>query len=106
VIADTLRAHGRHVVALESSYGDAASKVFAGELGRAFAEAGWVVKGIAEHHGLPLAAGVSVSAASFPPLPETRAVYEALLAAGIAVTQQLNPKQHTSETVVLVGAPL
>jgi hypothetical protein len=106
VIADTLRAHGRHTVTFESSYGDPISRAFAGELAAAFAEADWLVRGIDEHRGLPLASGVTVSAASFPPLPETRAVYEALLSAGIAVTQQLDPKQHNSETVVLVGAPL
>ena len=65
-----------------------------------------MVRGIDEHRGLPLASGVTVSAASFPPQQETRAVYEALLSAGIAVTQQLDPKQHGSETVVLVGTPL
>jgi hypothetical protein len=106
VIADTLRAHGRHVVALESSYGDPVSREFAQELAAAFAEADWVVTGITEHRGLPLAPGVTVSAASFPPQPETRAVYEALLSAGIAVSQQLDPKQHNSETVLMVGAPL
>jgi len=106
VIADTLRAHGRHVVTIESSYGDPASREFAHELGAAFGEAGWTVRGIHDHHGLPLASGVTVSAASFPPEPETRAVYEALLTAGIAVSQQLDPRQHHSETVVLVGAPL
>ncbi len=106
VIADTLRAHGRHVVALESSYGDPVSREFAEELAAAFTEADWVVSGITEHRGLPLAPGVTVSAASFPPQAETRAVYEALLSAGIAVSQQLNPKQHNSETVLLVGAPL
>ena len=106
VIADTLRAHGRHMVTIESSYGDAVSREFAEELGAAFAEADWVVRGIDEHRGLPLASGVTVSAGSFPPKQETRAVYEALLSAGIPVTQQLDPKQHDSETVVLVGAPL
>jgi hypothetical protein len=106
VIADTLRAHGRHVVALESSYGDPVSREFAEELAAAFKEADWVVTGITEHRGLPLAPGVTVSAASFPPQPETRAVYEALLSAGIAVSQQLDPKQHNSETVLMVGAPL
>jgi hypothetical protein len=106
VIADTLRAHGRHVVALESSYGDPVSREFAQELAAAFTEADWVVTGITEHRGLPLAPGVTVSAASFPPQPETRAVYEALLSAGIAVSQQLDPKQHNSETVLMVGAPL
>ena len=106
VIADTLRAHGRHVVALESSYGDPVSREFAQELSAAFIEADWVVTGITEHRGLPLAPGVTVSAASFPPQPETRAVYEALLSAGIAVSQQLDPKQHNSETVLMVGAPL
>ncbi len=106
VISDTLRAHGRHTVTIESSYGDPVSREFAEELGAAFADADWVVKGIDEHRGLPLASGVTVSAASFPPQQETRAVYEALLSAGIPVTQQLDPKQHTSETVVLVGAPL
>ena len=106
VIADTLRAHGRHVVTVESSYGDPVSREFAEELSRAFSEAGWVVTGIAEHRGLPLASGVTVSAASFPPAPETRAMYEALLSAGIAVTQQLDPKQVNGETVVLVGTPL
>ena len=106
VIADTLRAHGRHVVALESSYGDHVSREFAQELAAAFAEADWVVTGITEHRGLPLASGVTVSAGSFPPQQETRAVYEALLSAGIAVTQQLDPKQHDSETVILVGKPL
>jgi hypothetical protein len=106
VIADTLRAHGIHMVTIESSYGDPVSREFAEELGRAFAAADWVVRGIGEHRGLPLASGVTVSAASFPPQPETRAMYEALLSAGIAVTQQLDPKQHSSETVVLVGAPL
>jgi hypothetical protein len=106
VIADTLRAHGRHVVAIESSYADPVSKEFAQELAAAFTEADWVVTGITEHRGLPLAPGVTVSAASFPPQPETRAVYEALLSAGIAVTQQLDPKQHNSETVLMVGAPL
>ena len=106
VIADTLRAHGRHVVTIESSYGDPVSREFAQELGTSFLEADWTVKGIDEHKGLPLASGVTVSAASFPPQPETRAVYEALLSAGIAVTQQLDPKQTSSETVILVGAPL
>lgn len=106
VIAETLRAHGRHTVTIESSYGEDVSRAFAEELGAAFAEADWVVRGIDEHRGLPLAAGVTVSAASFPPQPETRAVYEALLSAGIAVTQQLDPKQRQSETVVLVGSPL
>jgi hypothetical protein len=106
VIADTLRAHGRHLVTVESSYGDPVSKEFAEELSRAFAEANWVVTGVAEHRGLPLASGVTVSAASFPPAPETRAMYEALLSAGIAVTQQLDPKQTNGETVVLVGTPL
>ena len=106
VIADTLRSHGRHVVTIESSYGDAVSREFAQELGTAFMEAEWVVKSIEEHRGLPLASGVTVSAASFPPKPETRAMYEALLSAGIAVTQQLDPKQSESETVVLVGTPL
>ncbi len=104
-IANSLRAHGRHLVTIESSYGDPVSREFAQELGAAFTEAHWAVKGIAEHRGLPLASGVTVSAASFPPRPETRAVYDALLSAGIAVTQQLNPRQHSSETVVLVGAP-
>ncbi len=33
VIADTLRAHGRHMVKIESSYGDAESREFAEELG-------------------------------------------------------------------------
>jgi type IV secretory pathway VirB10-like protein len=106
VIADTLRAHGRHTVTIESSYGDRVSRAFAGELAAAFAEADWLVRGIDAHRGLPLASGVTVSAGSFPPQQETRAVYEALLSAGIPVTQQLNPKQHNSETVVLVGAPL
>lgn len=106
VIADTLRAHGRHLVTIESSYGDPVSREFAQELGTAFMEGDWVVMGIDEHRGLPLASGVTVSAASFPPQPETRAMYEALLSAGIAVTQQLDPKQHNAETVVLVGAPL
>jgi len=106
VIANTLRAHGRHTVNLESSYGDPVSREFAGELEAAFAEADWLVRGIEEHRGLPLASGVTVSAGSFPPRQETRAMYEALLSAGIPVTQQLNPKQHDSETVVLVGTPL
>ncbi|HEX4084973.1 MAG TPA: hypothetical protein VHY22_08690 [Chthoniobacteraceae bacterium] len=106
VIADTLRAHGRHVVTIESSYGDPIAHDFAVELGEAIADADWVVRGIDQHRGLPLASGVTVSAASFPPAPETRAVYEALLSAGIAVTQQLDPKQHTSETLILVGTPL
>ena len=106
VIADTLRAHGRHTVTIESSYGDEVSREFAEELGSAFAEADWLVRGIDPHRGLPLASGVTVSAGSFPPMQETRAVYEALLSAGIAVTQQLDPKQHNSETVVLVGSPL
>jgi hypothetical protein len=106
VIADTLRAHGRHMVTIESSYGDPVSREFAEELGKAFSEADWLVRGIDEHRGLPLASGVTVSAASFPPAPETRAMYEALLSAGIAVTQQLDPKQNNSETMVLVGTPL
>jgi len=106
VIADTLRAHGRHTVTIESSYGDAVSREFAHELGAAFAEADWLVRGIDPHRGLPLASGVTVSAGSFPPQQETRAVYEALLSAGVPVTQQLDPRQHDSETVVLVGAPL
>jgi len=106
VIADTLRAHGRYTVTVESSYGDKVSREFAEELAAAFAEADWMVRGIDEHRGLPLASGVTVSAGSFPPKQETRAMYEALLSAGIPVTQQLNPKQHDSETVVLVGAPL
>ena len=106
VIGDTLRAHGRHTVTIESSYGDQVSRVFAGELEQAFADADWIVRGIDPHRGLPLASGVTVSAGSFPPQQETRAVYEALLSAGIPVTQQLDPKQHNSETVVLVGAPL
>ena len=106
VIADTLRAHGRHMVTIESSYGDRISREFAEELGAAFADADWLVRGVDEHRGLPLASGVTVSAGSFPPQPETRAVYEALLSAGIAVTQQLDPKQHNGETLVLVGAPL
>jgi hypothetical protein len=106
VIADTLRAHGRHTVTIESSYGDPVSREFAEELGAAFAEADWLVRGIDEHRGLPLASGVTVSAGSYPPQQETRAVYEALLSAGIPVTQQLDPKQHNSETVVLVGTPL
>ena len=106
VIADTLRAHGRHTVMIESSYGDPISREFAEELASAFRDADWVVKGIEVHRGLPLASGVTVSAASFPPMAETRAVYEALLSAGIAVTQQLDPKQQGSETIVLVGAPL
>ena len=106
VIADTLRAHGRHLVTVESSYGDPVSREFAEELSRAFTEANWIVSGITEHRGLPLASGVTVSAASFPPAPETRAMYEALLSAGIAVTQQLDPKQANGETVVLVGTPL
>ncbi len=106
VIADTLRAHGRHTVTIESSYGDPVSREFAGELETAFTEADWLVRGIDEHRGLPLASGVTVSAASFPPQQETRAVYEALLSAGIPVTQQLDPKQRNSETVILVGTPL
>jgi hypothetical protein len=106
VIADTLRAHGRHVVTVESSYGDPVSREFAEELSKAFAEANWIVGSITEHRGLPLASGVTVSAASFPPAPETRAMYEALLSAGIAVTQQLDPKQQKGETIVLVGTPL
>ena len=106
VIAETLRAHGRHKVTVESSYGDPVSQEFAKELAAAFAEADWLVRGIDEHRGLPLASGVTVSAGSFPPQQETRAMYEALLSAGIPVTQQLNPKQHDSETMVLVGAPL
>jgi len=106
VIADTLRAHGRHIVSIESSYGDPVSREFAEELAAAFAEGDWIVRSIEEHRGLPLASGVTVSAASFPPQQETRAVYEALLSAGIAVTQQLDPKQHASETVLLVGMPL
>src|SRR5581483_7973956 len=105
VIADTLRAHGRHTVTVESSYGDPVSHAFAVELGEAIAEADWMVRGIDPHRGLPLASGVTVSAASFPPAQETRAVYEALLSAGIAVTQQLDPKQHESETLILVGSP-
>jgi hypothetical protein len=106
VIADTLRSHGRHVVLIESSYGDPVSREFAEELGHAFGEADWIVTGISEHRGLPLASGVTVSAASFPPAPETRAMYEALLSAGIAVSQQLDPKQQRGETMVLVGTPL
>jgi len=106
VIADTLRAHGVHTVTIESSYGDEVSQAYAEELGAAFADADWVVRGIEPHRGLPLASGVTISAGSFPPLAETRAVYEALLAAGIAVTQQLDPKQGERETVVLVGTPL
>ena len=106
IIADTLRAHGPHMVTIESSYGDQVSRAFAEEIASAFDDAGWEVRGVDEHRGLPLAAGVTVSAASFPPQPETRAVYEALLSAGIAVTQQLDPKQRVSETLVLVGAPL
>ncbi len=106
VIADTLRAHGVHTVTIESSYGDPASQEFAEELGAAFEDADWVVRGIEPHRGLPLASGVTVSAGSFPPLDETRAVYEALLSAGIAVTQQLDPKQGGRETVILVGTPL
>jgi hypothetical protein len=105
-IADTLRAHGRHLVTIESSYGDPVSREFADELAHAFSEADWLVGTITEHRGLPLASGVTVSAASFPPAPETRAMYEALLSAGIAVTQQLDPKQKSAETVVLVGTPL
>jgi hypothetical protein len=105
-IADALRLHGRHVVTIESSYGDPASREFATELAAAFGEADWTAKGIDEHKGLPLASGVTISAASFPPQPETLVVYEALLSAGIAVTQQLDPKQHNGETVVLVGPPL
>ena len=91
---------------VEYSYGDPVSREFADELAKAFSEADWVVGSITEHRGLPLASGVTVSAASFPPAPETRAMYEALLSAGIAVTQQLDPKQHDGETVVLVGTPL
>jgi hypothetical protein len=106
VIADTLRAHGRHLVTIEYSYGDPVSREFADELAKAFSEADWLVGSITEHRGLPLASGVTVSAASFPPAPETRAMYEALLSAGIAVTQQLDPKQHSGETIVLVGTPL
>jgi hypothetical protein len=105
-IADILRIHGRHVVTIESSYGDTASREFARELAAAFGEADWTTRGIRDHRGLPLSSGVTVSAASFPPQPETLVVYEALLSAGIAVTQQLDPKQHHSETVVLVGPPL
>ncbi len=105
-IAKSLRAQGPHVVTIESSYGDPASREFARELAAAFGEAEWTVKGIQEHRGLPLSSGVTISAASFPPQPETRVVYETLLSAGIAVTQQLDPKQHQSETVVLVGTPL
>jgi hypothetical protein len=106
VIAETLRAHGRHMVKIESSYGEKESREFAEELGEAFTAADWDVLGIDVHRGLPLASGVTVSAGSFPPQPETRAMYEALLSAGIAVTQQLDPKQQNSETVVLVGTPL
>jgi hypothetical protein len=106
VIGDTLRAHGRHTITIESSYGDTVSRAFAEELEAAFADADWLVRGIDPHRGLPLASGVTVSAGSFPPRQETRAVYEALLSAGIPVTQQLDPKQHNGETVVLVGAPL
>jgi len=106
VISETLRAHGKHTVTIESSYGDDVSRAFAEELGAAFAEADWVVRGIDPHRGLPLASGVTVSAASFPPQPETRAVYEALLSAGIAATQQLDPKQKQGETLILVGVPL
>ena len=106
LITDTLRAHGKHIVTVESSFGDATSHEFAEELAEAFAQADWTVRGIDPHRGLPLGSGVTVSAGSFPPQPETRAVYEALLTAGIAVTQQLDPKQHNGETVLLVGSPL
>jgi hypothetical protein len=106
IIRDTLRAHGRHTVKMESSYGDEVAHAFATELAEAFAQADWLVRGIDAHRGLPLASGVTVSAGSFPPLRETRAVYEALLSAGIAVTQQLDPRQHNPETVILVGTPL
>lgn len=106
LITDTLRAHGKHTVTIESSFGDAISHEFAEELAEAFAQADWTVRGIDPHRGLPLNSGVTVSAGSFPPQQETRAVYEALLNAGIAVTQQLDPKQHNGETVLLVGTPL
>ena len=91
---------------IESSYGDEDSRAYATELAEAFASADWLVRGIDAHRGLPLPSGVTVSAGSFPPLRETRVVYEALLSAGVAVTQHLNPKQHSSETLILVGAPL
>jgi len=105
-IGKVLRRHSGKAIAIHTVAGDSSGLVFAQALRQEFIDAGWHVGSINQIAYAKPPVGLYVSAETFPSPEEVIAAYQALTAAGLTVSQQLDPKMNGEKAVVLVGATL
>ena len=103
-MAKILRKHSGKTIAIHSVAGDAGGLEFAETLRRAFLDAGWHVGSINQVAYTKAPVGLYVSTEKFPSPDEVVATYQALTAAGLDVSQQLDSKLNGEKAVLLVGA--
>ena len=103
-MAKILRKHSGRTIAIHSVAGDAGGLQFAETLRRTFLDAGWHVGNINQVAYAKPPVGLYVSTETFPSPDEVIATYQALTAAGLNVSQQLDSKLNGEKAVLLVGA--
>jgi len=103
-MAKILRKHSGKSIAIHSVAGDTGGLQFAETLRRAFLDAGWHVGSINQVAYTKAPVGLYVSTETFPSPDEVVATYQALTAAGLDVSQQLDSKLNGEKAVLLVGA--
>jgi hypothetical protein len=103
-MAKILRKHSGKTIAIHSVAGDAGGLQFAETLRRAFLDAGWHVGSINQVAYTKAPVGLYVSTEMFPSPDEAVATYQALTAAGLNVSQQLDSKLNGEKAVLLIGA--
>jgi len=103
-MAKILRKYSGKTIAIRSVAGDAGGLEFAETLRHAFLDAGWHVGSVDQVPYAKPPVGLYVSTEKFPSPEEVVATYQALTAAGLDVSQQLDSKLNGAKAVLLVGA--
>jgi len=103
-MARILRKFSGKSIAIHSVAGDSGGLEFAETLRRAFLDAGWRVGSVNQVAYAKPPVGLYVSTETFPSPQEVVATYQALTAAGLSVSQQLDSKLNGEKAVLLVGA--
>ncbi|HWB58504.1 MAG TPA: hypothetical protein VG733_03390 [Chthoniobacteraceae bacterium] len=102
-IVEQLRKHPGRTITICTAQTDPKSAAFAAGLKHSFEQAGWSVEKQAAYPNPP--AGLSIASGTFP-WPETLAdTAEALIAAGLHVTPQIDSKIAGDKVVLIIGSP-
>jgi len=105
-MSKVLRKHAGRAISIHSVAGDSSGLEFAESLRREFMSAGWHVGNVSQVAYAKPPVGLYVSTETFPSPQEVIVTYQALTAAGLNVSQQLDPKMNGQKAVLLVGATL